>query len=53
MKTTKIDPITKVQELGEASTETVKSNSIKIGNETEMNAVVQQYKDSDDDFGPF
>jgi hypothetical protein len=43
MKPTEIDPIIKVQELEEGS----------IDNEDKMNTAVQEYKDSDDDFGPF
>ena len=61
MKTADFDPNVKVQELGktdyvkiaEARTEDAKAHSIEIDNEAKELELVNKYKDSDDDFGPF
>lgn len=61
MKTAEFDPNVKVQELGktdyvkiaEARTEDAKAHSIEIDNEAKELELVNKYKDSDDDFGPF
>ena len=61
MKTGEFDPNVKVQELGktdykhlaEARTETAKARSIEIENEEKELELINKYKDSDEDFGPF
>jgi len=61
MKTADFDPNVKVQELGktdyvkiaEARTEDAKAHSIEIDNEAKELELVNKYKDSDDDHGPF
>ena len=61
MKTAEFDPNVKVQELGktdyvkiaEARTEEAKARSIEIGNEAKELELLNKYKDSDDDWGPF
>ena len=61
MKTTEFDPNVKVQELGktdhvkvaEARTEMAKAHSIEIDNEAKELELVNKYKDSDEDHGPF
>ena len=61
MKTAEFDPNVKVQELGktdykhlaEARTETAKAHSIEIDNEAKELELLNKYKDSDDDWGPF
>lgn len=61
MKVTEFDPNVKTQELGktdykelaEARTETAKARSIEIDNEAKEMELVNKYRDSDDDFGPF
>lgn len=61
MKVTEFDSNVKVQELGttdykelaEARTETAKARSIEIDNEAKEMELVNKYKESDDDFGPF
>jgi hypothetical protein len=61
MKTAEFDPNVKVQELGktdyvkiaEARTEEAKARSIEIDNEAKELELLDKYKDSDDDWGPF
>lgn len=61
MKTGEFDPNVKVQELGktdykhlaEARTETAKARTIEIENEEKELELINKYKDSDEDFGPF
>ena len=61
MKTAEFDPNVKVQELGktdyvkiaEARTEEAKARSIEIDNEAKELELLNKYKDSDDDWGPF
>lgn len=61
MKTAEFDPNVKVQELGktdhvkvaEARTEMAKAHSIEIDNEAKELELVNKYKDSDEDHGPF
>ncbi len=61
MKTADFDPNVKVQELGktdyvkiaEARTEEAKARSIEIENEEKELELLNKYKDSDDDWGPF
>lgn len=61
MKVSEFDPNVKVQELGktdykalaEARTETAKAHSIEIDNEAKELELLNKYKDSDDDYGPF
>lgn len=61
MKTAEFDPNVKVQELGktdykhlaEARTETAKARSLEIENEEKELELLNKYKDSDDDWGPF
>ena len=61
MKTAEFDPNVKVQELGktdyvkiaEARTEDAKARSIEIDNEAKELELLNKYKDSDDDWGPF
>ena len=61
MKTPEFDPNVKVQELGktdyvkiaEARTEDAKARSIEIDNEAKELELLNKYKDSDDDWGPF
>lgn len=61
MKVTEFDSNVKTQELGktdykelaEARTETAKARSIEIDNEAKEMELVNKYRDSDDDFGPF
>lgn len=61
MKTAEFDPNVKVQELGktdyvkiaEARTEEAKARSIEIENEEKELELLNKYKDSDDDWGPF
>lgn len=61
MKTADFDPNVKVQELGktdyvkiaEARTEEAKARSIEIDNEAKELELLNKYKDSDDDWGPF
>ena len=61
MKTSEFDPNVKVQELGktdhkamaEARTEEAKARSIEIDNEAKELEMLDKYKDSDDDWGPF
>lgn len=61
MKTSEFDPNVKVQELGktdhkamaEARTEEAKARSIELDNEAKELEMLDKYKDSDDDWGPF
>ena len=61
MKTAEFDPNVKVQEMGktdykhlaEARTETAKARSLEIENEEKELELLNKYKDSDDDWGPF
>jgi hypothetical protein len=61
MKVADFDPNVKVQELGktdykhlaEARTETAKAHSIEIDNEAKELELINKYKDSDEDHGPF
>lgn len=61
MKTAEFDPNVKVQELGktdyvklaEARTEEAKAHSIEIDNEAKELELINKYKDSDEDHGPF
>ena len=61
MKTAEFDPNVKVQELGktdyvklaEARTEEAKAHSIEIDNEAKELELVNKYRDSDEDHGPF
>ena len=61
LKTAEFDPNVKVQELGktdyvkiaEARTEDAKARSIEIDNEAKELELLNKYKDSDDDWGPF
>lgn len=61
MKVAEFDPNIKVQELGktdykhlaEARTETAKARSLEIENEEKELELINKYKDSDEDFGPF
>jgi hypothetical protein len=61
MKVAEFDPNVKVQELGktdykhlaEARTETAKARSLEIENEEKELELINKYKDSDEDYGPF
>jgi competence protein ComGC len=61
MKTAEFDPNVKVQELGktdyvkiaEARTEEAKAHSIELDNEAKELELLNKYKDSDEDYGPF
>ena len=61
MKVSEFDPNVKQQELGktdykhlaEARTETAKARSLEIENEEKELELLNKYKDSDDDWGPF
>lgn len=61
MKVSEFDPNVKTQELGktdykhlaEARTETAKARSLEIENEEKELELLNKYKDSDDDWGPF
>lgn len=61
MKTAEFDPNIKVQEMGktdykhlaEARTETAKARALEIENEEKEMELINKYKDSDEDYGPF
>lgn len=61
MKVAELDPNVKTQEMGktdykhlaEARTETAKARALEIENEEKEMELINKYKDSDEDYGPF